>query len=192
MKRSTKVQILGCLTAFTVSFITTISLESHKPVDNIVNNVNNTVDKGEFWKDAVHVLAPTPVPYYSDKDLSILAMIIYQEVGADYCSDDTRRKVGSVFINRVNSDYFPDTFEEVALQKRQYGELYWTGLKWPDRASLKQERHAVKRAYRIAKEILEEGSILPDDVLYQAEFPQGVRTHSYQDGMYFCYLGGNK
>lgn len=148
------------------------------PVDNSVDNVENPV------KDAA--------PAYTEEDLEILAIIIYQEAGGNECSDDTRRKVGSVFLNRVASPLYPNTFVEVALQKRQYGSLYWTGLKWPNRASRPAEARAVERAYRIAEELLTDGSVLPANVIYQAEFKQGDGVYCYQDKTYFCYRGVNK
>lgn len=130
-----------------------------------------------------------PEPDYTAEELEILAIIIYQEAGADYCSDDTRRKVGSVFLNRVNHPGFPDTFEEVATGKSQYGTLYWTGIVWPDRAVNPGEAHAVERAYRIAEDLLLSGSILPPNVIWQAEFPQGDGLYCQQDDIYFCYSG---
>lgn len=128
-----------------------------------------------------------PASAYTAEELEILAIIVYQEAGGDHCSDDTRRKVGSVFLNRVASPDFPDTFEEVATGKRQYGTLYLTGIKWPDRAINPEEAHAVERAYRIAQELLTEGSILPAHVIWQAEFTQGDGIYCQQDGIYFCY-----
>lgn len=150
--------------------------ETQPAVNNPVNDVNNSVD--------------TPEHLYTQKDLDILAIIIYQEAGGDGCSDDTRRKVGSVFLNRVASPKFPNTFEAVATGRRQYGTLYLTGIKWPDRASNAGETHAVERAYRIAEELLTSGSILPTNVIWQAEFKQGDGVYCYQDGIYFCYSGG--
>ena len=145
--------------------------EIEHPVENYVDNVENS----------------TQGVLYTEEELEILAIIIYQEAGGDRCSDDTRRKVGSVFLNRVKSDRFPNTFEEVATQKRQYGTLYWTGLKWPSRATNEYEAHAVKRAYSIAEELLLSGSILPDNVIWQAEFVQGDGIYCHQDNFYFCY-----
>ena len=127
------------------------------------------------------------VPMYDEEAHEILSIIIYQEAGGDKCSDDTRRKVGSVFLNRVASPLFPDTYEEVATGHKQYGTLYITGIKWPERASLEEEAHAVQRAKDIAEELLFSGSILPPDVIWQAEFPQGDGLYCYQDGIYFCY-----
>ena len=140
-------------------------------VDNNVNDVNNSVY----------------TPAYTDEELEILAIIIYQEAGGNACSDDTRRKVGSVFLNRVNSPYFPDTFEEVATQKGQYGTLHKTGIQWPYRALNVQEADDVSRAFRIAEELLITGSILPDNVIWQAQFKQGDGVYCYQDKTYFCY-----
>lgn len=145
-------------------------------VDSPVNDVDNSI-----------VVPIVEEPWYTEWQHEILAIIIYQEAGGDDCSDDTRRKVGSVFLNRVNSSQFPDTFEEVATGRKQYGTLYLTGIKWPDRASLPQEEHAVQRAYNIAEELLINGSILPDNVIWQAEFRQGDGVYCEQDGFYFCY-----
>lgn len=127
-----------------------------------------------------------PEPAYTDEELETLALIIYQEAGGDACSDDTRMKVGTVVMNRVESDLFPDTIQEVATQKRQYGRLYWTGLVWPERANEPGEAHAVERAYECAQAILEGERALPEDVIWQAEFAQGTETVAYQDGLYFC------
>ena len=129
-----------------------------------------------------------PLPLYSEQELEILALIIYQEAGADACSNETRQMVGEVFLNRVASSGYPDSFHEVALQKAQYGLLYWTGLEWPERAVLPQEAHAVERAYDVAVALLtgEAERLLPEDAIFQAEFPQGTETLAEQDGLYFC------
>lgn len=126
------------------------------------------------------------VPAYTDDDLRTLAIIIYQEAGADYCSDDTRLKVGTVVLNRVASDAYPDTIQDVAMQRKQYGRLYWTGLVWPERAQDPAEAHAVERAYNCAEQLLQGFRALPEDVVYQAEFSQGTEVVAHQDGLYFC------
>ena len=158
-----------------ILYIGTIEEEAPVHVENPVEDVEKEAE-----------------PAFTEDEHEILAIIIYQEAGGNECSDDTRRKVGSVFLNRVHSPLFPDTFEEVALGKRQYGTLYWTGLKWPDRAAQEVETHAVQRAYDIAEELLVGGSILPENVIWQAEFKQGDGTYCFQDGFYFCYSEVNK
>lgn len=125
-------------------------------------------------------------PPYTAEELEILALIIYQEAGGDIHSDETRLRVGTVFLNRAASDRYPDTFAEVATQYKQYGRLYWTGLVWPERADNPGEAHAVARAYECAKRLLEGYRALPADVVYQAEFPQGTEIVAEASGFYFC------
>lgn len=122
---------------------------------------------------------------YNEWDVEILALIIYQEAGGDNCSDETRIMVGNVFMNRVNSDRFPNTFEEVATQPNQYG--LESGIRWPARWGEETERHAVTRAYSCAKRVLRGEKLLPENVVWQAQFAQGTGTYIHQDGLYFCY-----
>lgn len=128
----------------------------------------------------------TADPAYTSAELEMLALVIYQEAGGDACSDETRRMVGTVVMNRIADNRYPNTMKEVITQKAQYGRLYWTGLVWPERASNPGEAHAVARAYTIAEDILRGVRSLPEDVIYQAEFEQGTEVVSYQDGLYFC------
>lgn len=123
---------------------------------------------------------------YTDEELEMLALVIYQEAGGDACSDETRLMVGTVVINRIADERFPDTMYEVITAKSQYGRLHWTGLVWPERASNPGEAHAVERAYTIAERILQGERALPEDVIYQAEFQQGTEVVAQQDGFYFC------
>lgn len=149
----------------------------HEPVENIVETVEDSLVHSDSLPDKT----------YTDEELDILALIVYQEAGGDGVSDDTRRLVAQVFLNRVNDSRFPDSFYEVATEERQYGRLYWTGIVWPDRASSQAEAHAVERAYRIAQEVLEaDEPVCPEGVIFQAEFVQGD-IYEEQDGMYFCF-----
>ena len=123
---------------------------------------------------------------YTEEDREYLALVIYQEAGGDKYTNETRFMVGTVVMNRVEDDRYPDTIHDVLTQKRQYGRLHWTGLVWPERAKTEAERHAVERAYAIAERILKGERFLPTDVIFQAEFPQGTEVVAHQDGFYFC------
>lgn len=125
-------------------------------------------------------------PVYSTQDLEYLALAIYTEAGADYISDETRLMVGTVVMNRVADNRFPDTIYEVLTQKRQYGRFYWTGLVWPERASEEVEELAVARAFACAEKILEGYRAFDSSVIWQAEFKQGSAVVAHQDGIYFC------
>lgn len=131
---------------------------------------------------------PLAKPGEQKGDLELLALVIYQEAGGDMCSDETRQMVGEVVLNRVADKRYPNTIEGVITQQAQYGRLHWTGPVWPERAKNPGEQHAVKRAYRIAEELLIDkvDRLLPEDVVYQAEFKQGAEVVAEAPGFYFC------
>jgi len=116
-----------------------------------------------------------------------LTVVIYQEQGGDYSSDETRIKIGNVVTNRVKSPNFPNTITEVVCAKNQWGNLSKTGLVLPSRASLPQEQEALQRAVDCAKRVLEGESLLPDNVVWAAEFARVEGVYEYVDGTYFCY-----
>lgn len=121
---------------------------------------------------------------YTEAELEAMALVIYQEAGGDACTDETRIMVGNVVMNRVADSRFPNTIEEVLLQKAQYGRLHWTGLVWPERAA--NEPEAVERAYKCAERVLNGEKLLPDDCIWQAEFRQGSEVVAESAGFYFC------
>lgn len=114
---------------------------------------------------------------YTQEDLDLLAHVIYAEAGSDYCTDEMRYGVGSVVLNRVEDECFPDTLYNVIYQKGQY-QCTWDGNidKTPD-----------ERSYRIAQDLLNNGSIFPSDVVYQAEFKQGSGVYTKIQNIYFCH-----
>lgn len=118
--------------------------------------------------------------------VEMLACGIYNEAGGDECSDETRRYVGDVMLNRVDDDRFPDTLEKVLTAPLQYGRFATTGIVWPERAKNPGEKHAVERAYRIAEELLsgQHSELYGQGYVWQAEFEQGTEGF-WQDGLYF-------
>ena len=121
---------------------------------------------------------------YSDAELEyytdMLAHLIVGEV--EGCDREMKEYVGSVVLNRVKSNKFPESIEDVVFQEGQYS-CTWDGnyYKTPS-----------EEDYEIAKDLLENGSKLPEDVLFQAEFPQGQGVYDTIDSpwgttMYFCY-----
>lgn len=175
----------------TIIFGTLVFSQIAKKEDSSVEINSPPSDSQVIPSDSPEVSPPqeSPSSKYTEEELEILAIIVYQEAGGDMCSDDTRQKVAEVFMNRVDSPLFPDTIYEVAVQKSQYGTLSKTGIKWPDRASKPEEAHAVDRAYTIAKMVLESDTrSIPSNVVFQAEFEQGDGTYCFQDNLYFCYV----
>lgn len=108
------------------------------------------------------------------EEIELMAHLVYAENGT-YLS---RLYTGSVVLNRVHSDKFPDTLEGVIYQNGQY-QCTWNGH---------IEREPDKMAYEVAEELIRNGSVIPEGVLYAAEFVQG-KVFAKVDGTYYCYGG---
>lgn len=117
-----------------------------------------------------------PKKKYSESDLSLLAHLIYAECGSSWCSDKMLYYAGSVVLNRVKSNKFPNSIHDVIYAHGQYAPT-WNGAinKTPD-----------ERAWRIAKDLLVNGSVLPENVVFQAEFTQGSGVYEKVQNEYFC------
>lgn len=113
-----------------------------------------------------------------DYDLELLAHLIYAEAGSDWCDDEMLYGVGSVVLNRMASDYYPDNMYDVIYDKGQYA-CTWDG---------NIEKEPNERAYRIARDLLMYGSTLPPNVIFQAQFKQGDGVYKKVQNMYFCYI----
>lgn len=119
---------------------------------------------------------------YTDEDLYVLSHIISAEAGN--CSRDMMLSIGSVVLNRVADDRFPDTIYEVVFQTDplQYSPTE-NGTYWND---------PTPEAVEVAQMLLEEGSQIDSSVVWQAEFPQGEDVYDkipipWGGYMYFCY-----
>lgn len=109
---------------------------------------------------------------YTEHDVYLLAHLIAGE--AQPCDDMEQRYVASVVLNRVADERFPNSLEGVIFQKRQYacisdGNFY---------------RTPTERNWANARWILENGSILPQKVVWQSGGRQGkvylkTRWHNY-------------
>ena len=115
---------------------------------------------------------------YSEDDLWYMSHTVQAEAG--YCEREMQEGVASVIANRVASDLFPNTVQEVILQPGQYST-----------ASYLASQEPTEQVIDVCIDILENGSKYPADVLYQANFPQGSAVYktlstSYST-MYFCY-----
>lgn len=121
---------------------------------------------------------------YTEEELDLLARIINAEAGSSWIPDEVQLYVGSVVLNRVKSDRFPDTIKDVIYQKGQYSPT-WNGS---------INKKPSQRAIDNAKYLLENGSVLPDGVVFQANFRQGSSVYyKYYDKTlgtttYFCYI----
>ncbi len=114
---------------------------------------------------------------YTEEELELLAHLIFAEAGSDWCSDKMQQYTGSVVLNRVNSSYFPNTLKDVIYQPGQYSVVKSGAInKTPN-----------QRAYDVAKFLLENGSVLPSNVIFQSQHIQGDGIYEKVQNMYFCY-----
>ena len=107
--------------------------------------------------------------------LMMLASLIDLEAGSNWCSDEMQQGVGSVVLNRIKDSRFPDTMEKVIYQPGQYAT-----------AKRVKGHKPTERAIRNAMTVLTEGSIFPEEVVFQANFVQGKAIHKKVQNMYFC------
>lgn len=124
-----------------------------------------------------------PTIPYTEDDLDLLARLLTAEVGSTWIPDEIQLYVGSVVLNRMAHEYFPDTLYDVIYQPGQYSPT-WNG---------RIENTPDERTIVNVRKLLEEGSILPVNVVFQANFKQGEGVyHEYYDEIletttYFCY-----
>lgn len=120
---------------------------------------------------------------YTDEDLYVLSHIISAEAGN--CGEEMLIAVGSVVLNRVADERFPDTIKEVVFQTEPT-------LQYSPIRDGSYEKEPTDDALEVAEFLLENGSQLPSDVIYQSneiigeyydqiEPPPGIGST-----MYFC------
>ena len=111
-----------------------------------------------------------------ERDISLLAEVIYHENWHTDKEKLTARYTGAVVMNRVNSPEWPDSVEGVLYQKGQYSttKKFFT-VQLPD------------ECYDVARDIYVNGTPdVPKDVVFQATFKQG-KIWKVINGEYFCY-----
>ena len=111
---------------------------------------------------------------YTEEDLNTMAHLLAGECHS--LPDDEQMYVGSVVLNRVKSDEFPNTIEEVVFQEGQYacvkdGNYY---------------RKPTDSNWENARRLLENDSVLPDDVLFQSTCEQSVEVYLKTKYHYYC------
>lgn len=150
---------------------TTEEITTEKPTEE---EITEDVEEPSTQK-IVYDSVPTEVNnFYDEDDLYILSHLIYGEAGGE--SNECQLAVGSVVLNRVKSNKFPNSISGVVFAPGQYA-CTWDG---------NYDKEPDARAIRNAQYLLENGSQLPDGVVFQAQFAQG-EIYEIIDGEYFCY-----
>ena len=158
------------ITAGVTSYIVSVVKESK---DECLENV----EIKESSEPESTVVVSASQRNYTDNDLYLLSHVINGEAGANWCTDTMRLYSGSVVLNRIKDSRFPDTIEEVIYQPGQY-KCTWDG---------NFNKPVTEGSMNAAIYLLENGSQLPENVVFQSEFPQGQGIYTKEMNLYFCY-----
>lgn len=110
---------------------------------------------------------------YTENDFELLAHVIEAEAGGE--SDYHKLCVGTVVMNRVDSEKYPDTIEGVIYQPGQYQCVTNSHI----------NKEPSESSYEAAKSILDGRRMFRSSVVYQAEFIQGKVVEKVGN-TYFC------
>lgn len=149
-------------------------------IEDVESDFPNTHEEYvEYFANAEEeaVIGEIEIVTYTEEELELLARVIFAEAGSDWCSDKMQQYTGSVVLNRVVSPLFPDTMREVVYQNGQYS--------CASSGSINKTPN--ERAYNCARFLLENGSVLPSNVIFQSQHRQGDGLYEQVQNMYFCY-----
>ncbi len=172
-----KIYIVDREDSYSVKTVSNESVQTDK--DNKVKDVAQEAIRARMMTESVSTIEEdisNVIEVESEKKY-LLARLVYAEAGSE--SDEHQQAVASVVLNRMNSDKFPDSIDEVIYQRNP---LQYACIEDGNIDKIPDER-AIKNAYYI----WDNGSILPENVLYQAEFMQGSGLYKKIDNTYFCY-----
>ncbi len=132
--------------------------EANQRYESEIKHIKERIDTYELENNE---LKDTTVSYekstdkkYSDSELMLLAQLMESESGNQ--SFEGKLAVGTVVMNRVESNEFPDTIRDVIFQKRQFSVV----------SNGKIHNEPSDESLEAAKDILEGTRVLDSDVLY--------------------------
>lgn len=119
-------------------------------------------------------------PEVNYQDMVLLARVIYAEATENPSLRlQDRRYVGAVVMNRVAHYKFPNTLSGVIYARKQYACV----------GGFKFNKYPPKECLDIAKQLLlGERFGVPSNVVFQAQFPQGVGIWQQVGVHYYCYI----
>ena len=112
----------------------------------------------------------------SSADIELLARLMTAEQGYN-APEEEYYLTGSVVLNRMNMERYPDTLQGVIYDDSQYQCV----------ADGHINRPYDEVAWQVAEELLLYGTTIPEDVIYQAEFLQGSKEYAQKGITHYCY-----
>ncbi len=110
----------------------------------------------------------------TEDEIDLLAQIVWLEARGE-CFEG-QQAVVEVVLNRMLSDYFPDTLEEVIFQKNQFST-----------AGLVHKAEPGNTQYLAIEAAFSGANILPLDVVFFSQAPQNDNIWGSIGGHVFCY-----
>lgn len=134
-----------------------------------------------YTDESAEIRALSAAWFDEQEQLDIVAKVVKGE--ARDCPAEHQIAVAAVVVNRVNDPRFPATVREVVAAPNQYHASYLSGFSGTPRS-----------CYEAAKIALDGTDAVPDDIVWQAQFPQGreawwiseVDTGWFKSTTYFC------
>lgn len=142
-----------------------------------------TVEPREIPNPVKEVALPSDDFSVTDEsEIELLARLITAETGYSSAYDPLDYEelcylTGSVVINRIKSEKFPDTLQEVINQRGQYQCVTNGHI----------NREYDDTAWEISEELLLYGTEIDEAVVFQSEFRQGSGIYRQIGNQYFCY-----
>lgn len=135
-----------------------------------------------------------PEPWYTEEELELLSRVVYTEARGE--SYECKLMVASVVLNRMQSTHFADTIKGVIYQKNQF--LVYKTISLDTPVDVAYPYPSNEECREAAKKVLDEGSILPPEVLvFYAKWSNepwvnSRKTHCTEDTTVFAYLTRRK
>ncbi len=126
--------------------------------------------------------------WYTDYEFDLICKLVMAEGGSDSIPDEAQQGIAAVVVNRTRyPEAFSDTIEGVVFQEGQYA-----------CASYLDDVKPTERVVDNVRKVLDGEVYIPEDVVWQAGFPQSawgtdVHVYAYYDtepyDTYLCHWG---
>lgn len=126
---------------------------------------------------------------YTDEELQLMARLIESEGGIT--NYQCKLYIGSVVLNRVASDKYPDTIEEVIFDRKPC--VQFSVIIKNDNGDRPIDCTPSEDSLKAAEEVLTNGTLLPEEVLvFYADYVSGNwvntrETYTQEDCIIFAY-----
>lgn len=118
--------------------------------------------------------AASRYPDITESERDMIAALVYLEARGE-CIEG-QQAVAEVVLNRVLSEYFPDTIEKVIYQENQFTPAQYIAITVPTQTQ-----------YDVVDAAMSGNSILPLEVIYFSTSAQNSRVWGAIENHVFCY-----